>query len=77
MCHAVELEAFHSADRMMQESQGDMYVRATENDTSDVKESNTKQVLKDITAALSLLKKEVKSQKESQDGHFSSQPRLF
>lgn len=72
--HAVELQAFQSADKKMQESQG--YVRAAEKDISEVKESNTEKVLKDITDALSLLKKDVKSLKERQDGHFSSQPRL-
>lgn len=72
--HAVELQAFQSADKKMQESQG--YVRAAEKDISEVKESNTEKVLKDITDALSLLKKDVKSLKERQDGHFSSQPSL-
>lgn len=61
--HAVELQAFQSADKKMQESQG--YVRAAEKDISEVKESNTENVLKDITDALSLLKKEVRSLKET------------
>lgn len=72
--HVVELQAFQSADRKMQESQG--YIRAAEKDISDVKESSTEKVLKDITDALSSLKKEVKSLKERQDGHLSPKPRL-
>lgn len=39
VCHAVELQAFQSAERKIQDSQG--YVRATGKDISDVKENNT------------------------------------
>lgn len=37
--HAVELHAFQSAERKIQDSQG--YVRAAEKDISDVKENDT------------------------------------
>lgn len=40
--HAVELQAFQSAERKIQDSQG--YVRATGKDISDVKENNTEKV---------------------------------
>lgn len=42
VCHAVELQAFQSAERKIQESQG--YVRATGKDISDVKENNTEKL---------------------------------
>lgn len=42
VCHAVELQAFQSAERKIQDSLG--YVRATGKDISDVKENNTEKV---------------------------------
>ena len=45
--HAVELQAFQSADKKMQESQG--FVRTLENDGATVSKSKTDKVLKEIT----------------------------
>ena len=53
--HAVELQAFQSADKKIQESQG--FVRTLENDGATVSKSKTDKVLKEITETLASQKK--------------------
>ena len=62
--HAVELQAFQSSDKKIQESQG--FVRALENDGATFSKSKIGKVLKEITGTLASLQKEVKSIKDSQ-----------
>jgi hypothetical protein len=62
--HAVELQAFQSADGMILENQG--YVKAVEKDINGTKGNKTDKLLKEITDTLSSLQKEVWSLKDSQ-----------